>query len=116
LPQATEHSPAAPAGGARTGGGDVRGQPPDAPGEAARRAVRVGDLGPADEALVGRRLEEDPRAPAGVAEERLEARDLHRAGAYGYGSRAIPGRAAVPPAVSASARAPAPPSAPVKPP
>jgi hypothetical protein len=45
--------------------------------EAAGRAVRIGDLSPADEAVVGRRLEEDPRTPAGVAEERLERGDSH---------------------------------------
>ena len=33
---------------------------------------------PADGAVVGRRLEEDPRTPAGVAVQRLELRDLHR--------------------------------------
>ena len=35
------------------------------------RPVRVRDLGPAHEPVVGRRLEEDPGSPAGVAEERL---------------------------------------------
>ena len=58
--------------------------------------MRVGDLGPADEPVVRRRLEEDPGAPAGVAEERLESGDLHDAGAYGgrddRGEHSLPGR------------------------
>ena len=55
----------------------------DDPREAAWRPVRVRDLGPADEPVVGRRLEEDPRTPAGVAEERLELVDPHGSGGYG---------------------------------
>ena len=68
----------------------------DDAGEPARRAVRVGDLGPADEPVVRRRLEEDPGAPAGVAVERLERGDLHAAGGYGapsdLGQRRLPAR------------------------
>ena len=44
----------------------------------ARRAVRIGDLGPADQAVVSGDLEEDPRTPPGVAEQRLEGGDFHR--------------------------------------
>ena len=56
----------------------------DDSGQPARRAVRVGDLGPADQSVVGRRLEEDPGTPAGVTEERLEPADLHGSRAYGW--------------------------------
>ncbi len=40
-----------------------------------------------DEPVVRRRLEEDPGTPARIAEERLEARDLHVGGGYGCGAR-----------------------------
>ena len=45
--------------------------------------MRVRDLGPAHEPVAGRRLEEDPRTPARVAEERLELLDPHGSGGYG---------------------------------
>ena len=63
----------------RVAADDERREILDDAGEAARRAVRVGDLRPADEPVVRRRLEEDPRPPAGVAEQRLERGDLHAA-------------------------------------
>ena len=50
-------------------------------GETGRRPVRVRHLRPPDEPVVGRRLDEEPRTPAGVAGERLEAGELHVGGA-----------------------------------
>ena len=45
--------------------------------------MRVRDLRPAHQPVVGRRLEEYPGTPARVAEERFEARDPHVRGGYG---------------------------------
>src|SRR6266511_2416166 len=73
--------------------------------EPARRAVRVGDLRPADGAVVRRRLEEDPRAPTGVAEERFDLCDLHAAGGYGRWGRSTFGSATSPESTRARARA-----------
>ena len=73
------------------------------PGEPARRAVRVRDLRPADEPVVGRRLEEDPRPPAGVAEERLETGELH-ATTIRHGSDPAPGDSVQTPYTQRSAR------------
>src|SRR5207248_7758848 len=72
--------------------------------ETSRRAVRVGDLGPADGPVVCRRLEEDPGTPAGVAEQRLEPRDLHPAGGYGRRGRSTRGKDAAPDFTSVRAR------------
>ena len=51
-------------------------------GKPGGRAVRVGHLRPADQPVVGRRLDEEPRPPAGVAGERLDRGELHAAGGY----------------------------------
>ncbi len=71
--------------------------------EAGGRAVRVGHLRPADEPVLGRRLDEQPRPPAGVARQRLERGELHEAA--GYGSRVTGTSDARPSAISCSARA-----------
>src|SRR5213078_2969666 len=83
---------------------DERSEVLDDAGEAPRGAVRIGDLRPADGAVVCRRLEEDPRPPAGVAEERLEPRDLHSRGEYGRRGRSTRGSEAVRASTSARAR------------
>src|SRR5213078_3591804 len=51
---------------------DVRRQILDDARKTPRRAVRIGDLRPADRAVVRGCLEKDPRTPASVARERLE--------------------------------------------
>ena len=58
---------------------DERREVRDDAGEPGRRAVRVGHLRPADESVVGRRLDEKPGPPAGVAGECLERSELHGA-------------------------------------
>ena len=88
---------------ARVAADDERRQVGDDAGEPGGRAVRVGHLRPADEPVVRRRLDEEPRPPAGVAGERLERGELH--GAPGYGSRATGTSRARPSATSCSARA-----------
>ena len=71
--------------------------------QARRRPVRIGHLRPADEPVLRRRLDEEPRPPAGVAGERLERGELH--GPPGYGSRVMSTSCARPSATSCSARA-----------
>src|SRR5262249_33566218 len=92
---------------------DERPQVLDDAGEPTRRAVRVRDLGPADEPVVGRGLQEDPGTPAGVAEEGLERGDLHVAGEYG--GRPTSGSVAAPLATSRSARSQSPSSSTLNP-
>src|SRR5207247_10945885 len=65
--------------GARVSPDDVWCEILDDAGQSARRTMRVRDLGPADGAVVGGRLEEDPRTPAGVAVQRLGLCDVHEA-------------------------------------
>ena len=103
LARRAEEIPDDPLDRARVAPDDERGEILDDAGEAARRAVRVGDLGPADSAVVGRGLEEDPGTPARVAVERLELRDFHPAAGYGGYWRST--RAASPPRSRPAARA-----------
>ena len=56
---------------------DERREIGDDAGESGRRAVRVGHLRPADQPVLGRRLDEEPRPPTGVAGQRLEPGELH---------------------------------------
>ena len=83
LPGRAEEIPDDPLDRARIAADDERREVFDDAREPARRAVRVGDLRPADGAVVRRRLQEDPRTPAGIAVERFELRDLHVAAGYG---------------------------------
>src|SRR5262249_30181085 len=96
LPRRAEEVPDDALHGARVAADDVWREVLDDPGEAARGTVRVGQLRPADGTVVGRGLEEDPGAPAGVAEERLETCDLHPAAGYGRRGRSTRGSDAAP--------------------
>src|SRR5581483_7813567 len=102
LPRVPVQLPPDPLHRARVAADDEWREVLDDAGQASRRAVRVGDLGPADGAVVRGRLEEDPRPPAGVAEQGLEPRDLHEPAAYGSASTG--GSEARPLATSCSAR------------
>src|SRR5438552_3082598 len=104
LPRRAEEVPDDPLDRARIALDDERGEILDDPGESARRPMRVGDLRPADCAIVGRRFQEDPGTPAGVAEERLETRNLHPAGGYGGRGRSTSGNSTAPERTSARAR------------
>src|SRR5207247_1661721 len=103
LPRRPEEIPDDPLHHARLAADDERLEILDDAGEAARRPMRIGDLRPADRALVRRRLQEDPRAPARVAVERLELRDLHSAGEYGR-DRSTSGNDAAPDSIRDRAR------------
>ena len=105
LARRAEEIPDDPLDGAWVAPDDVRGEILDDAGEPARRAVRIGDLGPADGAVVSGGLEEDPGTPARVAVERLDLRDLHPAAGYGGYWRSTRGSVASPESTRARARA-----------